>query len=157
MRTNRLGMAMAAALALAGCSVVPVPDGTGAASQEVPEGIAAGPLDGQFWRLSAVDRGPLAGLAHARTVTLGFGEGRAFGYAGCNRYFSSYTLSGDRLDLGPAGSTMMYCEGEGSAVERAFLPLLEQPFMLLREGDRMRLTAPDGTRLEFEAAPMEAS
>jgi heat shock protein HslJ len=147
---------MALALALAGCSAAPVSDGADAASHEVPKGIEPGPLDGQFWRLSAVDRGPLAGLAHARTVTLGFGEGRAFGYAGCNRYFSSYTLSGDRLDLGPAGSTMMYCEGEGSAVERAFLPLLEQPLMLLREGERMRLVAPDGTRLEFEAAPMEA-
>ncbi|MDX9763797.1 MAG: META domain-containing protein [Chiayiivirga sp.] len=95
-------------------------------------------------------------MAHARRVTLGFGEGRAFGYAGCSRYFSGYTLSGNRLAPGPSGSTMMYCEGEGGEVERAFLPLPEHPFILQREGEHMRLIAPDGTRLEFEAAAVES-
>ena len=42
------------------------------------------------------------------------------------------------------------------AVTQAFLPLLESPFVLEREGEGMRLIAPDGTRLEFEAAPMES-
>ncbi|HRQ34263.1 MAG TPA: META domain-containing protein, partial [Chiayiivirga sp.] len=73
-----------------------------------------------------------------------------------SRYFSGYTLSGNRLAPGPSGSTMMYCEGEGGEVERAFLPLLAHPFILQREGEHMRLIASDGTRLEFEAAAMES-
>lgn len=155
MASMKSGVALLAGLVLAGCGSAPV------VTAETPDAPAAdapasGPLDGGFWTLAGVSRGPLAELAHARTVTLGFGEGRAFGFAGCNRYFAGYTFSGNRLDLGPAGSTMMYCEGEGSAVESAFLPMLEQPFILQREGSHMRLIAPDGTRLEFEAAAMES-
>lgn len=148
MKLQQLGAA-AAALMLAACSGAPVSGGNEAAA--APEG--AGPLDGQFWQLAGADRGPLAELAHARKVTLGFDEGRAFGYAGCNRYFSPYALRGSRLELASPGSTMMFCDGEAGAVESAFLPLLSQPLTLERQGDRMSLTAPDGTRLDFEAAP----
>lgn len=156
MESSRFGVVVAAALALAACGGVPVSDEAETAAPASPETSASGPLDGQFWRLARVDRGPLAGLAGAREVTLGFDEGRAFGFSGCNRHFAPYALSGERLQLQAPGSTMMYCEGEGSAVEQAFLPLLENPFVLEREGEGMRLIAPDGTRLEFEAAPMES-
>ncbi len=152
MASIKCGVALLAGLVLAGCGSAPVKMATETPAADAP---ASGPLDGESWVLAGASRGPLAELAHARTVTLGFDEGRAFGFAGCNRYFSGYALSGNRLDLGPAGSTMMYCEGEGNAVERAFLPMLEQPFILQREGSHVRLIAPDGTRLEFAPAPPE--
>ena len=115
------------------------------------------PLDGTHWQLVSADRGPLAELQAARNVTLGFTEGRAYGNAGCNRYFSSYELTGSRLVLGKAGATMMYCGGEANAVEQAFLPLLEQPMMLTRDQQMLQLRADDGTTLRFEATAVPES
>lgn len=35
---------------------------------------------------------------------------RLSGSSGCNRYFASYTLTGDRLHIGAMGSTRMMCD-----------------------------------------------
>lgn len=129
-------------VALAACSTTTV------VTNPPPEVLA--PLDGTHWQLVGADRGPLAELQAARNVTLEFAEGRAYGNAGCNRYFSSYELAGDRLVLGKAGTTMMYCEGEANEVERAFLPLLEQPLLLTRDWQTLQLRVGDGTTLRFE-------
>jgi len=115
------------------------------------------PLDGTHWQLVGADRGPLGELqAAARKVTLGFVEGRAYGNAGCNRYFSSYEIVGERLILGEAGTTKMYCAGEADEVERAFLPLLEHPLLLTRDRKMLELRAGDGTTLRFEPAAAPA-
>ena len=110
-------------------------------------------LEGTNWRLDAVDSGPLSSLEGARTVTMGFAEGRVFGHAGCNRYFSTYAIKGDQLVLAPAGTTMMYCEGEGSTVEQAFLPMLTDPLTLVWNRNTMELRAADGSTLRFVPAP----
>lgn len=112
--------------------------------------MAGKSLEGTSWRLVAADSGPLATLEAAQAVTMGFAEGRVFGHAGCNRYFSTYTIKDDQLVLAPAGSTMMYCEGEGSAVEQAFLPMLEQPLTLVQGQNVMQLQTTDGNTLRFE-------
>lgn len=116
---------------------------------------ASGPLDGSRWKLAQASAGPLATLEHARQVTMEFDEGRVFGHGGCNRYSSVYTVAGDRLVIGPAVSTKMYCEGAGNQVEQAFHELLRQPFTLSREEGAMHLTAADGTTLAFERASQE--
>ena len=110
----------------------------------------ADPLAGTQWQLASVDRGEWADLEAIHTVTLGFAEGRAAGYAGCNRYFASYSVQGQRLELGHPGSTMMYCEGEGSVVEAAFLPLLEGTLTFEASAQTLVLHAADGTSLRFE-------
>lgn len=51
-------------------------------------------------------------------------DGRIHGYAGCNTYFSTYTLDSGALTFGPAGSTMMAC-AEGMDQELAFLTALD--------------------------------
>lgn len=111
---------------------------------------ASGPLDGSRWKLAEASAGQLATLERARQVTMEFAEGRVSGYGGCNRYQSGYTVSGHRLDIGQVASTMMYCEGEGNQVEQALHELLRKPFVMTREADALRLTAPDGTRLRLE-------
>ena len=122
-----------------------------------PPAEVLAPLDGTHWQLVGADRGPLAELQAARNVTIEFSEGRAYGNAGCNRYFSSYELTDGRLVLGKAGATMMYCGGEANAVEQAFLPLLEQPMTLTRDRQMLQLRAGDGTTLRFEPAVVPES
>lgn len=141
---RNVGAALAIA-ALAACSTTTTVSET--------SNTAGASLEGTSWRLDAVDSGPLSSLEGARTVTMGFAEGRVFGHAGCNRYFSTYTVKGDQLVLAPAGTTMMYCEGEGSTVEQAFLPMLTEPLTLVWSRDTMQLQAADGNTLRFVSAP----
>lgn len=129
--------------ALAACSTTTVSETAGANQTS---------LEGTNWRLVAADSGPLASLEGARKVTMGFAEGRVFGHAGCNRYFGTYTADDGQLALAHVGATKMYCEGEGSLVEQAFLPLLQNPLTLQR-GAVLQLQAADGTTLHFEPAP----
>lgn len=64
--------------------------------------------------------------------TLSFGDGRASGFAGCNRFNGSYTLTagdvsaanGAGLHFGALASTMMACVGAGDAIERAYHAML---------------------------------
>jgi heat shock protein HslJ len=51
-------------------------------------------------------------------------KGRVFGDSGCNRFTGGYTVSGDRITIGPLASTMMFCEGKMDA-EAAFLNKLQ--------------------------------
>ena len=51
-------------------------------------------------------------------------ENRVAGFAGCNNYFSSYTVSGNTLKMGVAGATRKMCPD--MTVEDAFLKLLDQ-------------------------------
>ncbi len=45
------------------------------------------------------------------TATFKSAEGKVDGSAGCNGYFAEYEAKGDKLTIGMAGSTMMFCEG----------------------------------------------
>jgi heat shock protein HslJ len=51
-------------------------------------------------------------------------EGRVAGSGGCNRFFSSYEISGPSLKIGLIGSTMMYCN--------------DPPWLMAMEGDFFR-------------------
>ncbi len=53
-------------------------------------------------------------------------DGTLSGVAGCNQYFTSYTLDGDQLTLNtPVASTRMMCPEPQMALERAYLAALE--------------------------------
>jgi heat shock protein HslJ len=63
-------------------------------------------------------------VAEPTKVTIAFDIDKSgvAGSAGCNRYFGSFTLTGEGLSFGPGmGSTMMACEDNAMAAERAFL------------------------------------
>ena len=51
-------------------------------------------------------------------------ENRVAGFAGCNNYFSSYTVSGNELRMGVAGATRKMCPD--MSVEDTFLKHLEK-------------------------------
>ena len=81
----------------------------------------AAELEGVTWKLIAYldQNGMLSMPGVESTITLQDSE--AGGQGGCNMFFAPYTLEGDQLSFGPAGSTMMACEERAMAQEQAFL------------------------------------
>lgn len=53
-------------------------------------------------------------------------KGQVNGYAGCNRFFGTATINGDRLSFGPLATTRMACGEQRDAQEHRFLQALEQ-------------------------------
>lgn len=83
------------------------------------------PLAGHEWTLKSFGRdGTRALLSHP--VTFELVDGQVVGSAGCNRYFAPLTFGADgTFSIGPAGATMMFCEG-AMEQERRFLDALGQ-------------------------------
>ena len=93
-------------------------------------GIAEGPpgdppvadLAGTAWTLA--DLGGTADFARP-APTLAFGVDRAVsGFAGCNQFSGSYTVTGAALSVGPIAATKMGCEPPASAVEARYMEAL---------------------------------
>ncbi|WP_166358967.1 META domain-containing protein [Pseudomonas akapageensis] len=66
---------------------------------------------------------PLMDYSHL-TLTLA-DDGRAYGNAGCNHWFASYTLQGNTLTFGKVGSTRKLCVPALMEQEQRFLKALE--------------------------------
>ena len=119
-------------------------------SEPPPPTDAALPLDGRAWSLVALgDASPPAG-AGGRPATIQFDldNGRAAGFAGCNRYSASFTVEGDRLTFGPAISTKMACE-DGDALERGYLAVLPQVTRYERSDSTLSLIGSAGSLARF--------
>lgn len=59
-------------------------------------------------------------------VSLTFSEDRAYGNAGCNHWFASYQLDGQKLRFSEIGSTRKLCAEHIMKQEQHFLELLSQ-------------------------------
>ena len=87
-------------------------------------------LAGSTWMLVSFETDmeviPAATEAAAMLAFSAEGEqtDRLGGSGGCNRYFASYTLTGDRLRVGPMGSTRMMCSPARMAQEARFFQAL---------------------------------
>ena len=83
------------------------------------------PITDRDWALSmlGVQTNPMGNGDRAPTLRLESATGRASGFAGCNRFSGSYTLSGDSLSFGPLISTKMAC-AQGNDVEVSYLAAL---------------------------------
>lgn len=77
------------------------------------------------WALSTLGEraNPMGNGDRPPTLRLESATGRASGFAGCNRFSGTYTLSGDTLSFGPLASTKMACP-QGNDVEVAYLAAL---------------------------------
>lgn len=67
------------------------------------------------------------------------------GFAGCNRFFSSFTVDGNSLKLGVTGLTRMMCQD--MTVEDAFVKALEQVRSFEVSGTELQLMDEDGTAI----------
>ncbi len=80
------------------------------------------PLLGSEWKIENLDGGGVIDNSHATLQFLP--GGRLAGSATCNRILGSYTRSGGKLTIKPAGTTMMACPPALIDQERKLLDLL---------------------------------
>jgi heat shock protein HslJ len=125
-RALSLGFVIAAAAAVAACSggaATPAPSASAAASASA----GALELDGTSWLLTdyVSPDGAVFTVPAAVTPLLAFEGGNLTGNAGCNTLSSTYTVTGDAIEIGPIMSTKMACEEPMASVEGAYLAALE--------------------------------
>jgi heat shock protein HslJ len=104
-------------------------------------GEPAALLQGE-WQVSAL----AGGLPMGAQLTLQFdARGRVSGRAGCNRYTSGYTLSGEGLRIAPGAATRMACAPEFMDVEGRYLRQLAavQRFDIGEDGTLQLIGAQD--------------
>lgn len=77
---------------------------------------------GTTYQVEWIGERPLIDNSHL-TITLG-SDNRAYGNAGCNHWFASYTMDGDQLTFGAAGSTRKMCAPALMEQEQRFLDAL---------------------------------
>lgn len=80
-------------------------------------GPALGALAGSEWIM-------LNEARSATPPTIAFGEDRASGYAGCNRWFAGAGATDEALDFQSVGMTRMMCSPPSMEAERAFATTL---------------------------------
>jgi heat shock protein HslJ len=85
------------------------------------------------------------------TLKLTPADSRATGFAGCNRYFASYSLSGNSLKFESPGATKMFCAASDS-LERAFLGMLPEVTTYQVSDTVLTLTTRNGLVARFHAA-----
>jgi heat shock protein HslJ len=76
---------------------------------------------------------------------------------GCNTLRGGYTLAGKTLSFDLAITTRRACTEAGNLADSGFIETMNRPFraeMFDGTPERLRLTAEDGTVLEFQAKPL---
>jgi heat shock protein HslJ len=75
------------------------------------------------WKVTAINgEAPMPGTE----PSISFDEdGKVSGAASCNRFFGTFTLTGEGLSFGQLGASMMMCDEPVMAQERAVLDTLE--------------------------------
>jgi heat shock protein HslJ len=101
-------------------------------------------------------KGVAKGVNSTFTVTE---DGAVAGNAGCNRYFGKTEIRGDRIDIGPLGSTRMACvEPAASEQEMRFLSVLQNAKTFRIENDVLNMADESGKDvLRFRKAPKTAN
>ncbi|MFO1204398.1 MAG: META domain-containing protein [Burkholderiales bacterium] len=142
LRITRLGVSLSLIMIglLAACTAV-------SPAADRPE------LNGTAWVLATLGQHPVAGNA----PTLRFGDGRASGSDGCNRYSAPYSVTGARLEVSPKGiSTQMACPPEVAAQASAFMSALTQARAYRVAAGKLELLSADGAVLASFAAQSQS-
>ena len=161
---------LAALLALVACNPSGGQEPIAAEATQPPTEEAATPetttmedsmLQGVRWVLVSYlnAAGETATALADREVTAEFhADGQLNGNAGCNQYFASYTLDGDKLTIGQAGSTMMACEPiEVMEQETQFLAALTSAAGWHVAADQLHILDAKGATVATFAASEPAS
>ncbi len=115
--------------ALAACHSAPPGD---AAPMASPVGVE--------WTLASLGGQPAVLGAGGKPATLLLTDisARVSGFAGCNQFSGSYTLSGSTLAFGPLAMTRMACT-DGTVLERSYTMALEQTTTFKATAKRLEL------------------
>ncbi|MEM7032587.1 MAG: META domain-containing protein [Chloroflexota bacterium] len=108
-------------------------------------------LEGTNWQLRAF------ALADAwlevlpdTEITLNFADSQVTGSAGCNHYFGTYTLSGNKLTVTEPGSTLMGCEDHILQQEIIFLEALSAAESVTLEENSLWITYGENVALVLD-------
>lgn len=110
--------------------------------QQSPERLTA------EWKLQRINGEDVSTLPRPITLIFNAAENGIGGYAGCNRYFSTYTLHDSSIKFSAIGSTKMFCEN-GMAIEEKFILALAGIGSYKIEGSKLTLFDNGKAALEF--------
>lgn len=99
------------------------------------------------WKLTSLNGKDYATLSPPVTLTLS-ADNKVAGFAGCNRYFGSYTFKDADLGFNGLGSTKMYCQ-EKMEVEDAFLKAMGEVNRFELTADKLMLQKDESVLMEF--------
>jgi heat shock protein HslJ len=106
-------------------------------------------LAGTRWLVSLIDGRP----SQARQASITFApEDRITGTAGCNRFTGVYEAAGGSIDVRALGRTEMACAAPVMRDEEALLEVLDNAQRYTRQGERLVITAQDGSNLVLTPA-----
>lgn len=101
-------------------------------------------LENGTWRLTGLPGRSLPADKGRNAVTVNFEAGLVHGFSGCNQFTGSYTLEGERLELGVLGGTMMACPDPAMSVESLFLKSFSGALNIVLAGNELTLTPENG-------------
>jgi heat shock protein HslJ len=106
-------------------------------------------LAGTSWEVVSYNNGKQAvtSVLAGTTLTAEFGkDGVLSGKSGCNSYNGSYTVTGDKVKIGPMASTKMACSDPAGVMEQEaqYLAALETAATYQVEGPVLELRTEDG-------------
>lgn len=109
------------------------------------------PLVGPRWTaVPLVINGPGKGsLDNPHPELLFRSDGTVQGFDGCNSFRAQATVTGDQITISDFGVTNIACTKLAADVETGVMKILGQRLTYKIEGDRLTLTAPDGSRLDL--------
>ena len=132
MRRYFSGLALAAIVVVAACSA------TGGASGVA--GGTGGTIDGTSWALKTYDvSGTATAVPTGTRVDARFADGKVSGFAGCNVYNATATISGASIKVGPAATTQMACDPDKTALEAAYLGNLAKATTFTASSDSLTM------------------
>lgn len=99
------------------------------------------------WKLVRLNNTDYSALSPQVTLTLSV-DNKVAGFAGCNRYFGSYTKKDADLGFSGLGSTKMYCP-EKMEVEDAFLKAMREVNHYKLTADKLTLQKDESVLMEF--------
>jgi heat shock protein HslJ len=119
---------------LAGYALVTVRNMGKEAANSIP---TVAELSANAWRPSHIGK---MSLAADTDLYVQFEPGGEYGgYAGCNRFFGSYQLNGNTINIEPAGVTRMACPPPKMSFEMSFIEALQSANTVARAGSRIAL------------------
>lgn len=83
-------------------------------------------------------------------ITIGFEKDRVYGFAGVNRYMSSYKLNGNKISLTAVASTMMAGPEKNMKAEDAYLKMLNNSDMIMLDGNMLTIKTKNGESLMYK-------
>ncbi len=157
MKNTCLVLGLALLCGIVGCA----PDEPGVAGTPNPTQSAAQPmkpdvtLTNTYWKLVELNGGPVQPGEDRELHMILRGEDEVGGYAGCNQFVGSFTVTGDGLSVGPIASTRRLC-AESMQQEGAFLQALENAQRFSISGENLAIENAGGeVTMRFVAVYMQ--